>query len=101
MKKEISVMRMLDIEMGNIYDDMPKEDFDYLDLSLKMPLKEMQDVITFYDESKPKYDKLKLIENIKNKYQVQRKDVIKRIRQVRKIVKYFEQLNKRKIKKLK
>ena len=100
-KKEIDVMRMLDIEVGNIYDDMPKEDFDYLDLSLKMPLKEIQDVIIFYDQSKPKYDELKLIENLKNKYQVERKDVIKRIKQVRKIMKYFEQINKQKIKKLK
>ncbi len=101
MKKELDVMRMLDIEMGNIYDDMPIEDFEYLDLSLKMPLKEIQDVIRFYDESKPKYDELKLIENLKNKYQVEKKDVIKRIRQVRKIMRYFEKLNKPKIKKLK
>jgi len=69
-------------------------ELEYLKLAIQMPIEQIKEFLNLYDSSSPKLDELKFIKNLKEKYSQSRKNVIKRIRQVRKIMNYEKGIQK-------
>ena len=61
-----------------------------IDLAIAMPRKEVEEAITMYDTSSPKMDELKFVQDLADKYNVRRSDVIVRIQYVRRMKKAVE-----------
>lgn len=62
-----------------------------IDLAKAMPQKEIETAIYEYDKSCPKMDELKFVNDLADKYSVERGDVILRIQYVRRINKELRQ----------
>ena len=71
---------------------LTKDEKEYLETAIKMPTSEIKTFIEFYDNSSPKYDELKFIRMLMTRYNETRQNIIKRIQQVRIIMKYEETL---------
>lgn len=56
-----------------------------------MPYQEILDAIKWYDSKMPYIDELKLVQDLSQKYNVEREDIIKRIQDVRTINKYIQE----------
>ena len=69
---------------------------EYLEFAIKMPTSEVKTFIEFYDNSQPKYDEIKFISMLMTRYNENRDNIIKRIHQVRRIMKYEENLEESK-----
>jgi hypothetical protein len=72
------------------------EEREYFEFAIKMPTSEIKTFIEFYDNSSPKYDELKFISMLMTRYNECRENIIKRIRQVRSVIKYEKQLEEAK-----
>lgn len=72
------------------------KDAKYVIEACLMPIDEITEEINRYDNSSPKLDEIKLVNELCNKYNVDKKAVIERIRNIRVINKY-ESLGKEKI----
>lgn len=87
----VEISRMIEIE-ENIEIIAPlrltKEEREYLEFAIKMPISEITAFIEFYDNSSPKYDELKFVSMLETRYDENRENIIKRIQQVRRIMKY-------------
>ena len=57
---------------------------------------EIKTFIEFYDNSSPKYDELKFMLMLMTRYDENRDNIIKRIKQVRRIMMYEEKLDESK-----
>ena len=79
-----------------------KEDLDYLYLAFKMPLNEVNTLLSFYDSFSffLNPDELIFVDDLINKFKVSKKDVLKRVSQVRKIH-YFKNISIKKRKRIK
>lgn len=107
MKKiNISIEKMLELE-GCKKNTIPLtnniEELKYWIYSIKMPYEKIVKDIIRYDNSSPKMDELKFINDLQIKYNQSKENIILRIQQVRKIMQYEQQLEnnittKRKIK---
>jgi len=62
-----------------------EQDINYITAAYIMPLQEIQKSLQKYDESIPKLDELMFIQELQEKYGQDRKGVIRRIQEVRKI----------------
>ena len=62
-----------------------------IDLAVAMPREEVEEAIAEYDSSTPKMDELKFVQDLANKYNVRRSDVILRIQYVRRMKKTVDQ----------
>lgn len=97
--KTIETNRMIEIdqniEMLTTFglSDIERE---YLELAIKMPTSEIKTFIEFYDNSSPKYDELKFMLMLMTRYDENRDNIIKRIKQVRRIMMYEEKLDESK-----
>lgn len=93
--KIIKTSRMMEIEemipLGQNA-SLINEEREYLKLAIKMPFSEIRTFIEFYDSSSPKFDELKFVAMLETRYKETRENVIKRIRQVRKIIRYEKKL---------
>lgn len=90
-KDLIIAKRMLEIEemlKKNKNLDLYSDEFEYFMLARRMPIEEIKEFINLYDNSRPKYDELRFIRILKTRYNETDKNIIKRIQQVRKIIKY-------------
>lgn len=96
--KKLYVERMVEIEKLKFcnYIDLQNEELEYTKLAIKMPIDEIREFLSIYDTSSPKLDEVKFIINLQNKYLETRKNIIKRIRQVRQITKFEEGLTEAK-----
>lgn len=87
----IKISRMIEIEemipLGQNA-SLINEEREYLEFAIRMPLSEMKTFIEFYNSSYPKFDEIKFISILKTRYKESPENVIKRIRQVRKIMEY-------------
>lgn len=72
------------------------EENEYLKYAIKMPTSELKTFIDFYDNSSPKYDELNFILMLETRYNQNRESVIKRIGQVRSIMKYEKKIGESK-----
>lgn len=61
---------------------------EYLKRAIKIPREDMLRVLNEYDNSHPKMDEVKLINDLSIKYQVNREIILKRIREVRILQKF-------------
>lgn len=95
-RQEISVERKLEIEL----ELKQKEDIElntklsiseivYYIEAIKMPYQEILDAIKWYDSKKLYVDELKLVQDLSQKYNVERDDIINRIQDVRRINNYI------------
>lgn len=75
---------------------LPDVEREYIEFAIKMPTSEIRAFIEFYDTSSPKYDELKFILMLMTRYNESRENVIKRIHQVRKIIRYEKKLEESK-----
>ena len=64
------------------------QDIDFILKALLMPLNEIVEYLAIYDTSRPRIDELKFINDISVKYHTDTKNVLKRIRETRRIKKY-------------
>ena len=74
-------------EYLEIFFQMTEEQREYLIMAQMMPLEEIQESLEYYDGCKIpiKIDELLFVDNLANKYGIERKLIIKRIKQVRMI----------------
>ena len=97
-RQEIAVIRKVEIE----FELNQKEDIElnnklsipelvYYIEAIKMPYQEILDAIKLYDSKKPYADELKLVQDLSQKYNVEREDIIKRIQDVRILNKYIQE----------
>lgn len=102
-KKEIAVERKVEIE----FELNQKEDIElnnklsilelvYYIEAIKMPYQEILDAIEWYDSNK--IDAVKFVNELIQKYNVDRDDIIKRIQDVRAIKKHLDAKNKSNVK---
>lgn len=91
----IKISRMIEIEeMISLGQNasLINEEREYLEFAIRMPFSEMKTFIEFYDSSHPKLDEIKFISILKTRYKESQENVIKRIRQVRRIMEYEKKL---------
>lgn len=69
---------------------------EYIEFTIKMPTSEMKAFIEFYDNSRPRYDEIKFISMLEDRYNESHENIIKRIRQVRRIMTYEKELKESK-----
>lgn len=67
------------------------DDWEYFNVACIIPLNELQQDLENYDNSSPKTDELKFVEDLMKKYKVSKEIIKFRIRQVRKINKFLKQ----------
>ena len=67
------------------------DDWEYFNVACIIPLNELQQDLEKYDNSSPKMDELKFVEDLMKKYNVSKEIIKFRIRQVRKINKFLKQ----------
>ena len=83
------------IEMLTTF-SLTEKEREYFEFAIKMPTSEIKTFIEFYDDASPKYDELKFVSMLMSRYNETRENIIKRIRQVRKIIKYEKKLEESK-----
>lgn len=97
--RTIDASRMIEIEeniqLGQRF-SLTSLEKEYLEFAMKMPLSEIKTFLEFYDNSRPKYDEIKFVSMLKIRYNETYETVIKRIRQVRRIMKYEKELQEMK-----
>lgn len=71
-------------------------EMEYLEFAIKMPTSEIKTFIEFYDNSDSRYDELKFISMLMTRYSETSDNIIKRIGQVRRLIKYEKQLEESK-----
>jgi len=69
------------------------EESEYLYEVYLMPIEDIYKEIKRYDNSCPKLDAVKFVDNLKEKYNVERETVVKRIQNVRRINRYLKENN--------
>ena len=119
MKKEnkISAKRYIELEnwlLNNIQNTMPleelieilwnfsKEEREYIIMANQMPKEEIEKSIEYYDSFKGlnRLDEIKFVNDLAQKYKTDSETVIKRIQQVRSIIR-IEKLKNKQMKKIK
>jgi len=107
---ELSIERKVEIEreftnLLNIFENRDKalkemiseirtiEESEYLYEAYLMPIEEIYKEIKRYDNSCPMLDAVKFVDNLKERYHVDRKTVVKRIQNVRRINRYIREKN--------
>ena len=97
--KIVKASRMIEIdqniEMLSTF-GLTSEEKEYFEFAIKMPTSEIKTFIEFYDNSQPKYDELKFVSMLMTRYSESHDNIIKRIQQVRRIMKYEEKLEESK-----
>ena len=103
-RQEISIERKLEIEL----ELKQKEDIElnnklsipelvYYIEAIKMPYQEILDAIEWYDNN-TKIDAVKFVNELRQNYNVEKDDIIKRIQDVRTIKKHLDAKNKSNVK---
>jgi len=107
---ELNIKRKVEIErefakLLNIFENRDKalkemiseirtiEESEYLYEVYLMPIEGIYKEIKRYDNSCPKLDAVKFVDNLKEKYNVDRETVVKRIQNVRRINRYLKENN--------
>lgn len=67
----------------------------YLILAYLLPKEEIEEAINLYDNTRPRVDELLFVHSLSIKYNVDKNTIIKRIQQVRRIMRYEENLSKK------
>lgn len=66
-----------------------QNEIEYLMIAYYIPMMDIKEQLTIYDDTRPRMDELKFISDLQIKYNVDRNTVIKRIQSVRVISKYL------------
>ena len=107
---ELNIKRKVEIErefakLLNIFENRDKaltdmilkiktiEESEYLYEVYLMPIEEISKEIKRYDSSHPRLDGVKFVDNLKERYHVDRETIVKRIQNVRKINRYLREKN--------
>lgn len=104
---DLNVKRKVEIEVGfakalNMYENRDKaladmilkvktiEESEYLYEVYLMPIEEISKEIKRYDSSRPRLDAVKLVDNLCERYNVDRRTIVKRIQNVRTVNRYLK-----------
>ena len=104
---EVNFKRMVEIEREflkslNMYENRDKaltdmilkvktiEESEYLYEAYLMPIEEISKEIKRYDSSRPRLDAVKLVDNLCERYNVDRNTIVKRIQNVRTVNRYLK-----------
>ena len=107
---DLNVKRKVEIEVEfakllNIFENRDKaltdmilkiktiEESEYLYEAYLMPIEEISKEIKRYDNSCPRLDEVKFVDNLKERYNVDRRTVVKRIQNIRRINRYLREKN--------
>lgn len=91
------IQAILTGKISTEYDEqLSLEEWEYFDCACLLPLEEMIVALNNYDNSNPKIDELNFINFLAIKYNVSKYEVIRRIRDVRKINKFINESSKQK-----
>lgn len=107
---ELNIKRKVEIEVEfakllNIFENRDKalkemiseirtiEESEYLYEVYLMPIEDIYKEIKRYDNSCPKLDAVKFVDDLKERYHVDRETVVKRIQNVRRINRYLREKN--------
>lgn len=107
---ELNIKRKVEIEaefakLLNLFENRDKaltdmilkirtiEESEYLYETYLMPIEEISKEIKRYDSSHPKLDEIRFVNELCKKYDVDRKTVVKRIQNVRRINRYIREKN--------
>ncbi|MBQ9072736.1 MAG: hypothetical protein IJY25_06225 [Bacilli bacterium] len=98
--KEFDSEKLQAVLTGKIsteYDEqLSLEDWEYFDFACMLPIEEIMEALNDYDNSSPKLDELKFINSLAVKYNVSKYEIIRRIRDIRKINKFINESSKQK-----
>lgn len=107
---ELNIKRKVEIEaefakLLNIFENRDKaltdmilkvktiEESEYLYEAYLMPIEEISKEIKRYDSGSPRLDAVKFVDNLKGRYNVDRRTIVKRIQNVRRISRYLRENN--------
>lgn len=75
------------------------EESEYLFEVYQMPIEEISKEIKRYDSSYPRLDELKFVNDLCKRYNVERRTIVKRIQNVRRVNRYLKEKDKTLVKK--
>jgi len=89
------IQAILTGKISTEYDEqLSLEDWEYFDFACMLPIEEIMKELNNYDNSHPKLDELKFVNSLTIKYNVSKYEIIRRIKDVRKINKFINESSK-------